>query len=107
MKLLNGDFNRTVQPRRRFAQVEVEIAAALFYARRVPAADQFVVNGFSVRRIQLESWLKVLLTVFDTKGIPATRRQRIEAAVAAGGKHMRDSYEAWITTDPFRSGVRV
>ena len=25
----------------------------------------------------------------------------------AGGKHLKDSYEAWITTDPFRGGVRV
>ena len=73
----------------------------------MPAAHQLVVNGFNVRRIQLQSWLKVPLTVFDTKGIPATRRERIEAAVAAGGKHMRDSYETWVTTDPFRSGVRV
>jgi len=29
----------------------------------------------------------VPLTVFDTKGIPAARRERIEAAVVAGGKH--------------------
>jgi hypothetical protein len=28
------------------------------------------------------------LTVFDTKGVPATRRERIEAAVEAGGKHI-------------------
>jgi hypothetical protein len=49
----------------------------------------------------------VPLTVFDTKGIPATRRERIEAAVEAGGKHVKDPYEAWITTDPFHGGVRV
>jgi hypothetical protein len=28
------------------------------------------------------------LTIFDCKGIPATRRERIEAAVEAGGKHV-------------------
>jgi hypothetical protein len=32
------------------------------------------------------------LTVFDTKGIPAHRRERIEAAVTAGGKHVRELY---------------
>ena len=47
------------------------------------------------------------LTVIDIKGIPATRRERIETAVVAGGKHVRESYEAWITTDPFRGDVRV
>ena len=47
------------------------------------------------------------LTVFDTKGIPATRRERIEAAVEAGGKHLEQAFEAWITTDPFRGDVRV
>jgi hypothetical protein len=34
-------------------------------------------------------------TVFETKGVPATRRERIEAAVAAGGRH------------PFKGGVRT
>ena len=28
-------------------------------------------------------------------------------AVEAGGKHVRQAYEAWITTDPFHGGVRV
>ena len=46
------------------------------------------------------------LTVFATKGVPATRRQRIETAVEAGGKHIKDPYEAWITTDPIRGGAR-
>ena len=49
----------------------------------------------------------VPLTVFDCKGIPATRRERIEAAVTAGGKHLAEPYEAWITADPFRGGARV
>ena len=47
------------------------------------------------------------ITVFDTKGIPATRRERIETAVDAGGKHMKERYEPWITADPFRGGIRV
>src|ERR1035437_2158772 len=47
------------------------------------------------------------LTVFDCKGISAIRRERIEAAVAAGGKHVAQPYEGWIAADPFRGGVRV
>jgi hypothetical protein len=47
------------------------------------------------------------LTVFDCKGISATRRERIEAAVEAAGKHVAQPYEGWIAADPFRGGVRV
>ena len=47
------------------------------------------------------------LTVFDCRGISATRRERIEAAVEAGGKHVAQPYEGWIAADPFRGGVRV
>ena len=47
------------------------------------------------------------LIVFDCKGIPATRRERIEAAVEAGGRHVKEQYEGWIAADPFRGGVRV
>lgn len=42
----------------------------------------------------------------DCKGIPA-RRERIEAAVEAGGKHVKEPYEGSIASDPFRGGVRV
>ena len=42
------------------------------------------------------------LTVFQTKGIPGNRRERIEAAVVAGGKHGIGPHEAWIAADPFR-----
>ena len=28
-------------------------------------------------------------------------------AVEAGGKHVNDPYEAWISSDPFHGGVRV
>ena len=47
------------------------------------------------------------LTVFDCKGISTTRRERIEAAVEAAGKHVAQSYEAWIAADPFHGGVRI
>jgi hypothetical protein len=47
------------------------------------------------------------LIVFGTKGIPATRRERVEAAVEAGGRPAKESYEGWIAADPFRGGVRV
>jgi hypothetical protein len=36
------------------------------------------------------------LTVFDMKGIPGHRRERIEAAVVACGKHGSGPHEAWI-----------
>jgi hypothetical protein len=47
------------------------------------------------------------LIVFDCKGIPATRRERIETAVEAGGRHVKEQYEGWIAADPFRGGVRA
>ena len=47
------------------------------------------------------------LIVFDCKGIPATRRERIETAVETGGRHVKEQYEGWIAADPFRGGVRV
>jgi hypothetical protein len=49
----------------------------------------------------------MLLTVFQIKGVPGHRRERIEAAVAAGGRHASGPHEAWIATDPFRGGVKV
>jgi len=47
------------------------------------------------------------ITVFDIKGVPGNRRERIEAAVVAGGRHTRGPHEAWIAADPFRGGFRV
>ena len=47
------------------------------------------------------------LTVFGCKGIPPTRRERIEAAVTAGGTNADVCYEAWTMTDPFGGDVRV
>ena len=49
----------------------------------------------------------VPLTVFNCKGVPATRRETIEAAVVAGGKHTVALHEAWIAADPFLGGMRV
>jgi len=47
------------------------------------------------------------ITVFQTRGIPNHRRERIEAAVVAGGKHVSGPHEGWITADPFRDGFKV
>jgi hypothetical protein len=47
------------------------------------------------------------LTVFDIKGVPGNRRERIEAAVVAGGRHARGPHEAWVAADPFKGGFRV
>ena len=47
------------------------------------------------------------LTVFDCKGTPATRRERIEAAVKSAEKSVSGPYEAWISTDQRRGTVRV
>jgi hypothetical protein len=41
------------------------------------------------------------LTVFDVKGVPGTRRERIETAVVAGANHLKDPYEGWITVIRF------
>jgi len=35
------------------------------------------------------------------------RRERIEAAVEAGGKHVAEPHEAWIAAGTFRGGVKV
>jgi hypothetical protein len=47
------------------------------------------------------------LTVFDIKGVPGYRRERIKAAVVAGGRHTEGPHEAWIAADPFKKGFRV
>ena len=46
------------------------------------------------------------LTVFNIKGVPDTRRELIQTAVEAGGKHLPENYEAWISAHPWR-GLRV
>jgi hypothetical protein len=47
------------------------------------------------------------VTVFDIKGLPGHRRERIEAAVVAGGKHPKAPHEAWIAADPLKGGFRI
>jgi hypothetical protein len=47
------------------------------------------------------------LTFFDIKGVPGHRRERIEVAVIAGGRHVRGPHEAWIAADPSKSDFRV
>src|ERR1035437_5260980 len=44
------------------------------------------------------------LTVFDCKGISPAQRERIEAAVEAGGTHVAQPYEGWIAADPHGGG---
>jgi hypothetical protein len=36
------------------------------------------------------------LIIFDCKGVPASRRERIETAVEVGGRHAKESFEGWI-----------
>jgi hypothetical protein len=47
------------------------------------------------------------ITVFDIKGIAGHRRERIEVAVVAGGKHTKAPHEAWIAADPFNGLFRM
>jgi hypothetical protein len=47
------------------------------------------------------------ITVFESKGIPAARRERIQAAVESGGKNVGGPHEAWIAADPFGGGFKV
>jgi len=47
------------------------------------------------------------LTIFDVKGVAGNRRERIENAVVAGGKHLSGPYEGWIIADPFRKAIKV
>jgi hypothetical protein len=61
-------------------------------------------NRASAWSVQLS---RMPVTVFDIKGLPGHRRERIEAAVVAGGKHAKGPHEAWIAADPFKGGFRV
>jgi hypothetical protein len=78
-------------------------------ARCVPkdAASLFRIDesGPGVRLVVQLSGMP--LTVFDIKGLPGHRRERVEAAVIAGGKHTEGPHEAWISADRFKSGFRV
>jgi hypothetical protein len=46
------------------------------------------------------------LQVLDIKGVPHNRRERISAAVEAGGKHLSELFGAWLRRD-FDRKVRV
>jgi hypothetical protein len=46
------------------------------------------------------------LEILDIKGVPYNRRERIVAAVEAGGRHMPAPYNAWLRLD-FDGKVRV
>jgi len=39
------------------------------------------------------------LQILDIKGVPHNRRERISAAVEAGGNQLSAIYEAWLRTD--------
>jgi hypothetical protein len=45
--------------------------------------------------------------MLSVKGVPGARRERIEAAVVAGGRHLTGPHEAWIAADPFNGGFRA
>jgi hypothetical protein len=49
----------------------------------------------------------VALTIFGITGVSPNRRERIEAAVEAGGKRTSNQCEAWILADSFGKMVRV
>jgi len=49
----------------------------------------------------------VPITVFDIKGVPGSRRERIKGAVVAGGRHARGPHQAWITANPFHGGFHA
>ena len=57
--------------------------------------------------VRLATIFRMPLTVFDIKGVPGNRRERIEAAVVGGGKQARGPHEAWIAANPFKGGFRV
>jgi hypothetical protein len=47
------------------------------------------------------------ITIFDVKGIAAQRRERVEAAVMAGGKTTSGAHEAWIVADSLGGSIKV
>ena len=51
--------------------------------------------------------MRMPLTIFSTKGLSGSRRERIETAIIAGGKHTSGPHEAWIAADPFKDGYQL
>ena len=47
------------------------------------------------------------LTIFDVKGVPGNRRERIETAVIAGGSYISGPHEGWIIANPFHRVVKM
>ena len=77
---------------------------------RRAATGYFKTPGACPRRIVTYNCAYAAQTVFDIKGVPGYRRERIEAAVVTGSKHASHaslSSEAWIPTGPFRGGFRL
>jgi hypothetical protein len=74
----------------------------------VSKTRQFVIHDFDGERAGMSLQLcRMPITVFDIKGIPGGRRERIEAAIVAGGKHVAEPHEAWVAADSFRGGFKV
>jgi hypothetical protein len=70
-------------------------------------ADSSLID-LRVRRAAMTLYLcPMTVTVFSLRGIPSNRRERIEAAVVAGGRLASGPHEAWIASDSFNSGFRV
>ena len=49
----------------------------------------------------------MLLTVFDIRGVPCTRRERIDATIVARTAHIAGQDEAWIAADILKGAFRV
>jgi hypothetical protein len=80
-----------------------KLALWLFCAAGLMKLAMFLNSMFNGLR---EGITSLPLTVFEMKGVPAICRERIEAAVDAGGKHVAAPHEAWIAADPFRGGFK-
>lgn len=77
-----------------------------------PVGNSDAARRFDVRSGPLPSArprynISMPITVFDVRGVPGSRRERIETAVVAGGRHAAGPHEAWIAADPFKGGFRV
>src|ERR1019366_8209625 len=99
--------HRSIDPVRGLAAEEVEISARLLQPGVVPPPAQLVVDRF-----QGGPWCHdATIMPYAVHGLrhqrrPGNRRERIEAAVIAGGRHASGPHEAWIAADPFNGGYR-
>src|SRR5437899_71930 len=82
-----------------------EVYKALAFARRAHGRHQDLSRA--VHRPTSRLGFRMPLTVFDVKGIPATRRKLIEAVIEKGRRRPAHSHEAWVATDSLGGGVRV